>query len=115
MNKVKFYLMTLIMGAMSLSVVNAARVPLTYDDPTDPFQNPHRNPIEVPEVDLDVHTLTFYTSCFSNTLRLVNDEDEVVYTTIITSDTLILPSTLEGEYEIQIIQGQWYFYGWIEL
>ena len=45
MNKVKFYLMTLIMGAMSLSVVNAARVPLTYDDPTDPFQNPHRNPI----------------------------------------------------------------------
>jgi hypothetical protein len=84
-------------------------------DPTNPYQNPHRNPVEVPEVSLDGHTLTFYTSCLGCTLRLVNEEDEVVYTTIITSDTLVLPSTLEGEYEIQIIQGQWCFYGWIEL
>ena len=31
--------MTLIMGAMSLSVVNAARVPLTYDDPLISIKN----------------------------------------------------------------------------
>lgn len=93
----------------------AARVPLTYFDPATGDPDPHKHPVQVPEVDLDGHTLTFYTSCFGSTLRLVNDEDEVVYTTIITSDTLVLPSTLEGEYEIQIIQGQWCFYGWIEL
>ena len=84
-------------------------------DPTDPFQNPHRNPVEIPEVDLYDYTLTFYTSCLGSTLRLVNVEDEVVYTTVITSDTLVLPSSLEGEYELQIVQGEWCFYGWIEL
>jgi len=66
-------------------------------------------------VTLDDHTLTFYTSCLGCTLRLVNVEDEVVYTTAITSDTLVFPSSLEGEYEIQIIQGEWCFYGEITL
>jgi len=92
----------------------AARVPLTYEDPTNkPI--PHKSPILIPEVDLEGFTLTFFDSCVGCTLRIVNTEDEVEYTTIITSDTLVLPSTLEGQYEIQIIQGEWCFYGDIEL
>ena len=92
----------------------AARVPLTYEDPTNK-PRPHKSPVQIPEVDLEGFTLTFFDSCVGCTLRIVNTEDEVEYTTIITSDTLVLPSTLEGQYEIQIIQGEWCFYGDIEL
>ena len=100
-----------------LPKVYAAQVPLEvgYDDPDAPYQNPNRSPVLVPEVDLDGHTLTFDASCFGCTLRLVNAEGEVEYTTIITSGTLVLPSTLEGEFEIQIIRDNWCFYGYIEL
>ena len=92
-------------------------VPLdvAYNDPTYNQTNPHRSPILIPEVSLDGYTLTFDDSCIGCTLRLVNAEGEVEYTTIITSDTLVLPSTLEGEFEIQIIRDNWCFYGYIEL
>ena len=117
MRKIFCFLFALTMTSFSLSSngVYAARVNLTYEDPNYNQDNPQRNPIQIPEVDLYGHTLTFYTSCLGSTLRLVNAENEVIYTTVITSDTLVLPSTLEGEYEIQIIQGQWCFYGLIEL
>ena len=92
----------------------AARVPLTYDNPVI-FSGPHRSPVQIPEVDLSGYTLTFFDSCVGCTLRIVNAEDEVEYTTIITSDTLVLPSTLEGQYELQIIRDNLCFYGDIEL
>ena len=74
-----------------------------------------RSPVEAPEVYIENYTLTFDSSCHNCTLRIVNTEDEVEYTTIITSDTLVLPSTLVGQYEIQIIRDNWCFYGDIEL
>jgi hypothetical protein len=110
-----FLVMLLTMFMSSLSNVYAARIPLTYDDPTSNQDNPQRSPILVPEVDLEGYTLTFFDSCVGCTLQLVNADDEVEYSTIITSDTLVLPSTLEGEYEIRIICGNYFFYGFIEL
>lgn len=43
--------------------------------------------------------------------------DNVVYSTVIPINTtnLVIPSTLSGEYEIQIIQGNTCFDGYIEL
>ena len=117
MNKNKLFLLAmLVMTLLSLpsSDAYAARVPLTYEDPTNkPI--PHKSPILIPEVDLEGFTLTFFDSCVGCTLRIVNAENEVEYTTIITSDTLVLPSTLEGQYELQIIRDNWCFYGDIEL
>lgn len=110
-----FLVMLLTMFLSSLSNVYAARVPLTYDDPQAGQGNPHRSPILIPEVDLEGYTLTFFDSCVGCTLQLVNADDEVEYSTIISSDTLVLPSTLEGDYEIQIIRGNYRFYGYIEL
>ena len=71
----------------------------------------------VPEVDLENHTLTFYTPCDGYVLRLVNENDNVVYSTVIPTGatSLVLPSNLSGEYEIQIVQGNTYFYGYIDL
>lgn len=117
--KSKHFVISLMMAMMPFSIVQVNALPVSLDfsyiDPDDDQENPQRSPILVPEVDLDGHTLTFYTSCLGSTLRLVNAEDEVIYTTVITSGTLVLPSSLEGEYELQIIQGEWCFYGWIEL
>lgn len=110
-----FLVMMLTMFMLSLSNAYAARVPLTYDDPTSNQGDPHRSPVQVPEVDLSGYTLTFFDSCMGCTLRIVNAEDEVEYTTIITSDTLVLPSTLVGQYELQIIRDNLCFYGDIEL
>ena len=63
----------------------------------------------------DPINLTFDDSCLGCELRLVDENDNVVYTTTITSNTLVLPSTLSGEYELQIISGIYCFYGYIEL
>ena len=84
-------------------------------DPTLGLPPVHKSPVQPPIVSLDGYTLTFDASCTGCTLRLVNAEGEVEYTTIITSDTLVLPPTLEGEFEIQIIRDNWCFYGYIEL
>lgn len=86
-----------------------------YDDPTLGEHNPHRSSVSTPDVYIDGYTLTFDESCDECTLRIVNDEDEVEFTTVIMSNTVVLPSTLQGEYEIQIIRGNYCFYGDVEL
>lgn len=74
-----------------------------------------KTPITLPEVVLNDHTLTFDSSCHGLTLQLVNEDGDVEYTAVISSSTLVLPSTLEGDYEIRIICGDHYFYGYIDL
>lgn len=84
-------------------------------DPTignNPFP---KSPVEEPEVYISDHALAFDESCGGCTLNIVNGNNEVEYTTIISSETIVLPSTLEGDYEIQIIRDNWCFYGLIEL
>ena len=87
-----------------------------YEDPT-VGNNPHRNPILVPEVSLDGYTLYFDTPCDSCTLRIVDQSGIVAYSTVIPvgCDELVLPSYLSGEYEIQIDFGPYYVVGRIEL
>lgn len=97
--------------------VTAGIVPLQVGivDPTNGQPNPHKSPVLVPEVSIDDYTLTFDDSCLDCELRLVDENDNVVYTTVITSNTLVLPAYLSGEYELQIISGIYCFYGYIEL
>ena len=84
-------------------------------DPTYNQNNPQKTPVQPPYVWQDDYTLTFDDSCIGCELRLVDENDNVVYTTTITSNTLVLPSYLSGEYELQIISGIYCFYGFIEL
>ena len=95
------------------------RVPLTrtYVDPTDPLNPNHKSPVIAPTVYIDGYALTFETPCDGCTLQLVDENDVVVYSIIIPAGTttLYLPSYLEGTFELQIIDGEWLFYGEIEL
>ena len=92
-------------------------VDLQYDDPGSGNEGQQKTPITIPDISLENHTLYFYTPCDGCTLRLLDENDNVVYSTVITTGTtsLVLPSTLSGEYEIQVIQGNICFYGYINL
>ena len=95
------------------------RVPLTktYVDPTEPGHNHPKSPVLAPTVYIDGYALTFDTPCDGCTLQLVDEDNDVVYSIVIPvgTTTLYLPSYLEGTFELQIIDGDWLFYGEIEL
>ncbi len=86
-------------------------------DPGKGKDNPHKGPIQVPEISLDDHTLYFFTPCDGYTLNLVDENDVVVYTIVIPAGTTswVLPATLSGEYELQLISGNYCFWGMITL
>ena len=119
MKKSKAILLSMMMAILPLSSVNmnAAPKPVQlqsgYTDPTNDQGGRPRTP--VPQVGIEDYTLTFSTPCYGYTLELVDENDAVAYTTIITSGTLVLPSTLSGEYELQLIpaSGDYYFYGYV--
>ena len=85
-------------------------------NPTVP-DDPHKGPVQIPEVSLDDHTLYFFTPCDGYTLNLVDENDVVVYTIVIPTGTTswVLPATLSGEYELQLISGNYCFWGMITL
>ncbi|MBR2238819.1 MAG: hypothetical protein IJ887_13295 [Prevotella sp.] len=119
MKKSKAFFLSMMMVMLPLSNVDVTakpeNVPLQVGivDPTyDQGERP-RSPI--PQVSIEDYTLTFSTSCYGYTLELVDENDVVAFTTIITSDTLLLPSTLSGEYQLRLIpnDGNIYFYGYV--
>lgn len=50
-------------------------------------------------------------------LTLKDEDGDTVYTTTVNSTDMVvtLPSTLSGDYEIELVMGNWLFTGWINL
>ena len=95
---------------------------VSYIDPDSQKGGPRKAPprvpsVQVPVVFLDSNTLYFDEPCDGCTLQLVDEDEEVVYSVVLPNGTTEweLPSTFEGEYELQIICGRYCFHGWIEL
>ena len=84
------------------------------DDNADYGEPDRKTPIRIPEVTKDGHTFHFITPCTGLTLQLVQG-DEVCYETVITSDSLEIPSDFAGVYELQILRGNYVFFAEIEL
>ena len=87
-------------------------------DPTGGDGGYERGPVRPLVVTLDVHTLFFYHVGYDMTLVLFDEDNEVAYTTFVPAHTpsIILPHWLDGDYEIKLFPGgYYYFYGWIEL
>jgi len=81
---------------------------------------PTKSPILVPGLDLTNGILTFTDGNYSNcTLTLLDEDGEVVWQTVVYAgiNTVVLPSSLSGEYEIRLIPdgSNYYFYGLITL
>lgn len=124
MVKKRLLLLLMIMALLPLSSVSVnaenpddIELEAGYVDPNEPLDPDHRSPIIVPHVGINGFSLIFYTSCDGCILRLLDENENVIYTTMIPvgTSTLVLPSYLSGNYRIEIIPGTIYFWGNIEV
>lgn len=120
MKKVIFSLVLLLLASFSQASVQSISSQLylqvSITDPTEPHTPIGRSPIEIPTIYIDGYDLLFETPCDGCTLQLLNGDGDVEYSIEIPTNTtsLALPSYLSGEYELQIIRGQFCFYGYVE-
>jgi len=76
-----------------------------------------KSPAVPPTVYLEDNTLTFVADHPEYVLYIKDEDEEVVYSTVVTSaeTEVMLPSYLSGTYEIELVMGNWLFTGWIDL
>ena len=86
-------------------------------DSADSAKSVKRSSVKTPSLSLENHTLYFNTSCDGCTLQLLDESGNVKYTKVIPENTsnITLPSDMAGGCELQIIRGQYCFYGVIDL
>ena len=99
-------------------VTNEVTLTVSYHDPTDGNNSRPRSPIEMPRVFLDDHTL-YINGVDGDYILQLETADGVAYTLPILgstgSDTVVLPSSLSGSYELCIYTGYYCFSGDIDL
>ena len=125
MNKKKLLLLVLFTIMMGTNVFaqtpQAQQTPIVWivqgwnDKPL--THGPAKGPDESPVVYLEDYTLTFEVDHPEFVLYIKDEDEVVVYSTVVTSATteVVLPSTLSADYEIDLIMGDWLFSGWINL
>lgn len=88
-----------------------------YIDPSKTYPHRPRTPMHAPCVCLNDHTLTFVIDHPDYVLTIKDEDGEEVYTTTVfsTETQVALPATLSGEYEIELVMGNWIFTGYITL
>lgn len=98
----------------SASMVKDKPLPLKAKD-LDPENDGEPNPRTlIPEVTLQDRALQFITPCNGCTFRLVQNSN-ISYEVDITGNTLTIPTTFTGIYELQIVSGDIIFYTEVEL
>ena len=91
---------------------------VSLDDDELPIVHGHpKSPINPPTVYIEDYTLTFAVNHPEYVLYIKDENDVVVYTTVVTSaeTQVTLPSTLAGDYKIELVMDNWLFTGWISL
>lgn len=126
MKRLMFFLMMLLCIGSNASIMQTMSNQLVEDDIIE-LDGPRdlggagssypRTPIARPTLTLDGHTLYFNTPCDGYELRIVDGNAVVVYSLFIPlgCTQVLLPATLLGEFELQLITGNLMFYGTIEL
>jgi hypothetical protein len=118
MKKILLMIVSAFMLSTSLWAKTIVPLSVCIEDDDQPLGNGNpRSPIEVPLVYIDDHTLTFAVGHPDYTLIIKDEDGYVIYTTtVFSTDTeLILPSTLSGDYEVNLVMGNWLFVGYILL
>ena len=116
----KLFLFVLSAFLMSTNLMAWEIVPLSVSGDIDkmPIGNGNpKSPIQVPKVYIEDYTLLFAVDHPEYVLNIKDEDDNVVYTTMVYSSLtqVILPSTLSGDYQIELLMGNWKFTGWIAL
>ena len=123
MNKKHFLIISLLTAMLSLTCVSVYADPIeiplqvSYEDPNNGNDGQHKGSVPVPNISQDDYSLIFNTPCDGCTLRLLDEDGFVIYSVVIPTDTtsLVLPSWLSGDYQIELVMGYWLFTGWIIL
>ena len=104
-------------SARSMSLFDDLSLQVRLIDPSMPLRPIKRSQVKAPTLSIMDHTLYFVTSCDGCILRLLNEDGEMEYEIEIpeNTSTLTLPFYLYGEYELQILRGNYCFYGIVEL
>lgn len=102
------------------TVVAMDLIPLTicpYENEQPVTNDYPRSPNETPIVYIDDYTLLFEVNHPDYVLNIKDENDNVVYSTVVSSTQtqVVLPSTLSGNYQIELVMGNWLFTGWINL
>lgn len=116
----KFFLFML--GAFLISTSSLAQelIPLSVsiEDDDQPIGNGHgKTSMCPPVVYIEDYTLSFEANHPEYVLYIKDEDDNVVYSTVVlsTQTQVVLPSTLSGDYQIELVMGYWLFTGWINL
>jgi hypothetical protein len=118
MKKILLMIVSAFMLSTSLWAKTIVPLSVCIEDDEQPGTNGNpRSPIEVPLVYIEDYTLTFAVGHPDYTLIIKDEDGYVIYTTtVFSTDTeLILPSTLSGDYEVNLVMGNWLFVGYILL
>jgi len=115
-----FFLCILTMPIMlDASSMNGGDLPLPLlpkIDPTSPLPPYQKSPILTPVFYQDGYTLTASSYTVGSTVELLDEDDNVVFSTYIYIEGDIqLPTTLAGTYTIEVTRGSMTFIGEIEL
>ena len=90
---------------------------VSYDDEQPIGNGQPKTPMRQPLVYIEDYTLSFEVDHPEYVLNIKDENDNVVYTTTVcsTQTQVVLPSTLSGDYQIELVMGYWHFTGWINL
>ena len=116
MKKIILFITALFTAATIMADPNLPPTPIVLD----PIHNGNgghtRTPVAMPVFYLDGYTLTASSYTVGSTVKLLDENGDVVFSTYIYIEGAInLPTTLSGIYTIQVIRGSITFEGEIEL
>ena len=116
----KFILLLFSAMMLGTNVSALELVPLTVyiEENEQPISHGHpRTPMLAPKVYIDDYTLLFEVNHPEYVLNIKDENDNVVYTTVVysTQTQVILPSTLSGDYQIELVMDNLLYKGLIEL
>ena len=119
---VKKHFLSLLCGMLLLGgvgFVNAGPVDLHWGliDPIPGTPGMQKTPVLVPSVSLDDNVITFLSSHGDLMLRLLDANNNEVYSTFVYPDTSMveLPTTLSGSYVLRLETDSYYYIGYINL
>lgn len=86
-------------------------------DPTDAAKPIRKSPVKAPSVGIEDHSLIFLSSIQEGEVKMYNEDGEVEFATLIGGgcQRIALPSYLTGTFIVEIFQGQYCYWGYINL
>ena len=118
MKKLLLFLISAFIFSTSVSAQELVPLTVCIEEDDQPGGNGHpRSPNETPIVYIDDYTLLFEANHPDYVLNIKDEDGDVVYSTVVSSTQtqVVLPSTLSGDYQIELVVDNLLFMGWINL